>query len=150
MPRFSTGLRNSLAVNYGLGIMMNSGIIRVYGGTIPDSPDNPPGTPELGRITTGGLTFTGGSSPNPGGLLLAFVSPGGLTMSGEWRLKGIATGTATWWRWCWAGIDDLTLNTLLPRVDGIVGTELQLVSTSITPVTDVEIEQFLFTISAGG
>lgn len=150
MPRFSTGLRNSLAVNYGLGIMMNSGIIRVYGGTIPSSPDNPPGTTELGRITTEGLTFVGGSNPNPAGLLLASVSPGGLTMVGEWRLIGVATGTATWWRWCWAGVDDLTLNTALPRVDGIVGTELRLASNSINPSTNVEIEQFLFTISAGG
>lgn len=149
MPRFSTGLRNALAVNYGLGIMMNGGVIRVYGEMIPDSPDDPPGTTELGRITTNGLTFTGGANPNPGGLLLSLVTPGGLTGVGEWRLKGLASGTATWWRWCWAGIDALTTSTVLPRVDGLIGTELILASTTLAPTTNIEIEQFLFVIPAG-
>ena len=149
MPRFSTGLRDALAVNYGLGVMMNGGVIRVYGGTMPSSPDLPPGTPELGRITTEGRTFIPGDDSVGAGLLLAHISPGTLIKNGVWRLKGIATGTATWWRWCWANPDPLTTNTALPRVDGRVGIELVLSTPAITPSTNIEIEQFMFILPMG-
>ncbi len=149
MARFSTGLRNAVAVNYGLGIMMNGGIIRVYGGTLPATPDDPPGTTELATITTDGNAFFAGADVNNAGLLLSFVEPGGLTKVGQWRLKGKATGTATWWRWSWANPDSFAFDTLLPRVDGRVGTELVLGLTAITPSTDFEIEQFLFVLPMG-
>lgn len=149
MARFSTGLRNALAVNYGLGVMMNGGVIRVYGGTMPITPDEPPGTIELGTITTEGRVFIPGDDTAQAGLLLAHVSPGGLIKAGEWRLKGKATGTATWWRWNWADADSFAYDTLLPRVDGEAGTELVLANTSITPITDVEIEQFMFVVAGG-
>lgn len=149
MARFSTGLRNALAVNYGLGIMMNAGIIRVYGGTMPTTPDNPPNATELARITTQGKVFIPGDDTNNAGLLLTHVSPGGLINSGEWRMKGLATGTATWWRWCWSKPDPLTFSEIYPRVDGSVGTELQISNSSITPSTNIEIQQFMFVLPMG-
>lgn len=149
MARFSTGLRNALAVNYGLGIMMNAGVIWVYGGTMPLSPDLPPNTTLLGRITTGGEPFITGSGTPVAGLLLGHVNPGGLTNVGEWRLKGLASGTATWWRWCWSAPDPLAYSETLPRVDGTVGSELVLESPSITTSTNIEIERFLLMIGMG-
>jgi hypothetical protein len=154
MARFSTGLRNALASEYGLGIMMNGGIIRVYGGARPENPDLPPGTAELGRITTEGRVFISGDDPNAAGLLLRLVPPGGLTFdpaAGQWRLLGVDTGSATWWRWNWRWADPNTDSAFYPRIDGTVGAtgELQLTSTSITPSTDRQIEQFLFVLGLG-
>lgn len=149
MAQFSTGLRNALAVNYGLGIMMNAGIIRVYGGEIPNTPDDPPNATELARITTEGKVFIPGDDAVGAGLLLAHVSPGGLINAGEWRMKGLAVGTATWWRWCWSQPDPLTFSVIYPRVDGSVGTELQIGVTDITVVTNVEIQQFMFVLPMG-
>lgn len=149
MARFSTGLRDALAVNYGLGVMMNGGVIRIYGGSLPDSPDNPPNASELGRITTEGLTFIPGDDTVGAGLLLSHLSPGTLIKNGDWRLKGIATGNAIWWRWCWAAPDSLDYSIVYPRVDGRVGVELILETQFITPSTNVAIEQFMFILPMG-
>jgi len=149
MPRFSTGLRDSLTVNYGLGAMMNSGIIRVYAGVRPATPDLAPGSLELGRITTEGKVFIPVTDPNQAGLLLAFVSPGTLVNAGTWRLKGIAAGTAMWWRWNWHNADSNGVSSTLPRVDGLIGTDLILATNDILPTTDVAIEQFMFILGVG-
>lgn len=149
MPRFSTGLRDAMAVNYGLGAMMNSGIIRVYAGARPATPDLAPGSMELGRITTEGKVFIPVTDPNEAGLRLSFVSPGTLINQGSWRLKGVATGTAVWWRWNWHNADSNAFSTTLPRVDGLVGTDLVLTTNAILPSTDVAIEQFMFVLGVG-
>jgi len=149
MARFSTGLRNSLASDYGLGLMMNGGVIRVYGGQRPSSPDEAPGSLLLGEITTEGKLFFPVTDPNNAGLLLALYSPGVLTNDGEWRLKGINDGEAQWWRWFWRLEDENLQSTFYPRVDGLVNTELQLGVTYITSFTNIEIEQFVFSLSIG-
>lgn len=147
--RLSTGLLDILAVNYGLGAMMNGGVIRVYGSAYPASADDPPGAPTLGQITTEGRTFIPGDDQQQAGLLLAHVSPGALVGVGNWRLKGAAEGQAIWWRWYWAGADDQEYSILLPRADGIVGTELVLETTAITPSTNILIEQFRAVLPRG-
>jgi len=143
----------AVAGNYGVGYMMNGGVIRVYGGTRVASPDNAPGTTEIGRITTGGLDWYPDTDPNNAGLILQLVSPGALVNSGEWRLKGSATGTATWFRWCWAATDPQHESTYYPRIDGDIGIEpgegdpipdLVLATTAITTATARDIESFLF------
>jgi hypothetical protein len=149
MARFSTGLRNSVASDYGLGLMMNGGVIRVYGGQRPASPDEAPGALLLGEITTEGKVFFPVNDPNNAGLLLTLMSPGVLTNDGEWRLKGMNDGEAQWWRWCWRLADSNLQSTFYPRVDGLVNTELRLGVTYITAFTNVEIEQFIFSLSIG-
>ena len=149
MARFSTGLRNALISNYGLGLMMNGGIIRLYSGTIPESPDGTPTGTELGRITTDGLEFVFPNDTFSAGLMLQMVSPGVIINAGNWRLKGIATGTAAWWRWCWAGEDLQEYSTYYPRVDGLLGTELVVNTAFISPFTDVLIESFSITLGVG-
>jgi hypothetical protein len=149
MARFSTGLRNSLAAEYGLGLMMNGGIIRVYGGSRPASPDEAPGSLLLGEITTEGKVFFPVDDPNDAGLLLTLLSPGVLMNNGEWRLKGKAEGEAVWWRWFWRLADTNLQSTFYPRVDGLVNTELRLGTTAITPFTNVEIEEFVFSLGLG-
>lgn len=149
MPRLSIGLRDAVAVNYGIGVMMNGGIIRVYSGSRPATPEEPPGSMELGRITTEGKVFFPESDPNQAGLLLSSISPGTLVNQGAWRLRGIAAGTAVWWRWNWHNADTNVYSTTLPRVDGLIGTDLVLATTAILPTTDVAIEQFMFIVGVG-
>ena len=151
MIRLSTGLRNAVATNYGLGIMMNNGVIYVYDGTIPDSPDDAPTSNLLGKITTGGLAFVPGNDTIGAGLNLTFVSVGGLKNTGNWILTGSANGVPTWFRWCWAGADDLTASTYYPRVDGVVGPNgpLTLAISSITPTTSLQVDQFLLILPTG-
>lgn len=152
MIRFSTGLRNAITLDYGLGMMMNGGVIRVYGGTMPSTPDDPPGTTELGRITTEGKVFIPGDDTVGAGLLLAFISPGTLINDGDWRLKGLASGTATWFRWCWNQSDPLLSSDYYPRMDGDVGASgaLRLVSTALTASTDVLIMGFQLVLPMEG
>lgn len=143
----------AIAGNYGVGIMMNGGIIRVYGGTRPSSPDNAPGTTELARITTEGKEWFADTDPNSAGLVVKVVSPGALVNKGIWHLKGSATGTATWFRWCWAASDPQLLSTYYPRIDGDIGVttaaDLVLVSTSITAVVNRVIDSFTFLLPMG-
>lgn len=151
MARFSTGMRNAIASEYGLGVMMNGGIIRLYGQQRPKTPDSAPGTVELGQITTEGRVFIAGDDPNEAGLYLQLVSPGSLIRDadkGDWRLKGSANGTCTWWRWNWRWADPNTESTFYPRIDGTTE-ELQLSNTSITTTMNRPIEQFLFVIGVG-
>ncbi|MCA9497331.1 MAG: hypothetical protein KC589_10400 [Nanoarchaeota archaeon] len=153
MIRFSTGLRNALATQYGLGILMDGGIIRVYNGVIPSSPDKPPLGVELGRITTEAKTFNPGNDIANAGLRLLFMSPGILVQAGDWKLKGLSSGTATWWRWNWSGPDSNHESSLYPRVDGLIGSigqenkELLLVTTAMTSQTLVTIENFVVVLN---
>src|SRR5574343_371877 len=144
MARFSTGLRNALASNYGLGIMMNGGVIRVYGGSRPATPDSPPGTDEIAQITTDGLVFVPGNDLVGAGLIVEIVSPGILIKVGTWRLRATLSRRATWWRWCWSDPDPLTESTYYPRVDGLVGTELVLLEPVLYSGMNKVIEQFMF------
>ncbi len=151
----STGLRNAIAGNYGIGQMMNGGVIRIYGGTRPDSPNSAPSSTEIGRVTTEGRVWYPDTDPNDAGLIVQMVSPGTLVNSGNWRLKGSASGTATWFRWCWANSDAQLQSTYYPRIDGDIGTsagsaDLVVFSTPITTSVDWLIDSFVFAIPAGG
>ena len=149
----------AVAGNYGLGYMMNGGVIRVFGGVRPHSPDNKIGEIELGRVTTEGKAWYPDTDPNDAGLIVHLVSPGGLMNVGEWRLVGLESGTATWFRWCWAASDPQHDSTYYPRVDGDIGIapeegedapDLVLISTSITKNTNWEIDSFFFVLPMGG
>ena len=149
MARMSTGLRNALAVSYGVGSMMNAGIIRVYSGTMPATPDDPPNSTELARITTEGKVWLPGDLSTGAGLMLGFAPPGRLVNVGEWRLKGLSAGTAAWYRWHWMDPDPNTYSETLPRIDGRVGQELVLFDPEINGATDKEIESFSFLLGLG-
>lgn len=149
MARFSTGLRNAIVTNSGLGVLMNGGMIKVYGGSRPESPDNAPGSSVLGEITNEGLTFVPNDPTGTTGLALQFASPGMLINDGVWRLVGKSAGFATWWRWCWAFTDPLTYSTYYPRIDGNIGTELILRNKTISLTTNTRIESFLLLLDLG-
>lgn len=142
--RISTGLRVSVLSDFGLALMMNYGVIEVYSGTQPDAADEAPTGTLLGTITNNGDPFTAGTQI--GALEIEVTAAGQLQKVGTWRLNGVATGTAGWWRWKWNATDSDAQSQYYPRMDGLVGETLILASTSITPSTDVEIESFIVSI----
>jgi hypothetical protein len=138
--RVSNGLRASILGPYGLSAMMDYGVIEIYSGTQPVSASNQPTGTLLAKVTNNGDTFT----PNTitGALHIVQADGGGLTKSGVWRMIGITTGVAGWWRWKWNQPDDDSNSLYYPRMDGAVGESLTLENVNITAVTDVEIVGF--------
>jgi hypothetical protein len=146
MLTMSTGLANALATDYGLASMMGKGVIFVYDGTRPPTPDQAPGVSNnlLGKITTDGKVFYPDTDPNDAGLVFSWISPGGLLNSGTWVLKGEASGTATWFRWFWYYTDPNADSTFYPRIDGDVGVtsgdlilETAVINSSTTRALDI-------------
>lgn len=140
----SPGLASAVLGNYGLSLMMGSGIIDVYSGDPPEFAHLAPTGQWLARITTNGGTFVPGSPEN--GLQLDRQTQGVLKDTGDWVLRGVASGTAGWWRWKWMLNDPNTLDPYYPRIDGDVGTTLVLASNTITPATLVAIDRFYLTL----
>lgn len=143
MIRLSTALRNAVASNYGLGMAMNKGVIRLYSGTAPDTPDDAPTGTLLGAITTNGSAYIPGVTKDTAGLVVHLLSPGILAKTGIWRLIGSQSGTATWFRWYSSQIDDFGSNTNFLRIDGDIGTDLFLSDPALTAATDVQISEFI-------
>lgn len=148
MIRFSTALRDAVVSNYGLGMVMNKGVIRVYSSPIPTTPDHAPTGSLLGTISTDGIAYIPGVNKDTAGLVVKKVSPGILEKVGDWRLKGSASGTATWFRWYSSQIDDFGTNTNFIRIDGEIGVDLIISNPAITTATDVAISSFIFQLNA--
>lgn len=139
--RISPGLRAALLSEYGLKAMMDLGTINVYTGPQPATAALAPTGVLVARVTTEGLTFTPGAAA--GGLALALSPAGGLTGAGEWRLRGVTTGSAGWWRWVWNAVDPGSPSLYYPRVDGAVGESLLLPQAAITADTNIVVDSFL-------
>ena len=144
--QLSTGLRNALATSYGLGLMMDGGVLYLYEDPKAPTPDDPPGQSPLGVVTTEGRVFVHNDDAQRAGLRVRFVAPGGLTHAGDWRLKGLRRGWATWFRWCWAGPEDFGRSAYFPRVDGPLGDVLALPNPLITEATDQLLDSFLIVV----
>jgi len=142
--RISTGLRNAVLGEYGVSAMMNLGVIEVYSGTQPFTPDEPPSGTLLAVVTDNGDFFIPGG--DDGALRLKEVTTGSLEKSGTWRLKGVNVGVAGWWRWMWNAEDSRASSQYFPRMDGAVGESLVLQFPEITETTDIEVESFTLNI----
>lgn len=138
--RVSTGLRAAWMCFAGLQSLMQYGVIDVYTGEQPASADDAPTGTRIARITQDGLTFY--PKVAQGGLFLTTTTPGELVKGGSWVLKGIATGTAGWFRWKWNGIDPDTYSQAIPRIDGAIPADLLLQTVSITPSTEFSLQSF--------
>lgn len=138
--RLSAGLKSAVLTDYGLGAMMNYGVIEVYTGTQPVSASLAPTGTLLARITLNGDTFVPGTTA--GALTLALSPDGTLVSDGVWRMKGVDSGPAGWWRWKGNAADNDQDSFYYPRVDGAEGESLQLVTKTITPATNEVITNF--------
>lgn len=142
--RVSSGLRAALLGDYGLTAMMDYGVIEIYTGPQPASASLAPTGTLIGRITNNGDGFVTGTTT--GALRVALGVSGSLTKTGVWRLKGVATGDAGWWRWKWNSPDDGSNSQYYPRMDGAVGESLTLANNTITAATNVVIDDFTVNI----
>ena len=142
MIRFSTALRDAIASNYGLGMVMNKGVIRIYGDPMPASPDDAPTGLLLAEITNEGRTYFPGINKDSAGLVVRLELAGQLRNYGNWRMIGKNTGVAKWFRWYSSQVDNYGTNTDFLRIDGSTDSELFLSNENITPLTNVGISTF--------
>lgn len=103
------------------GIFANC-VVDLYSGTRPLSADDSIGASTLlGRVTLDAGAFVEGVSTNG----LNFASPASGVLSKEaaenWKYEGLTTGTIRWFRLRGNAVDDGLSSTVLPRIDGTVG-----------------------------
>ncbi len=150
MIRLSSGFRNALCESAPIVPLMTGGTIYLYDGTIPDTPDNPPGATLLAQITTDGIAFAPSPDLTAAGLLVQWAHPGAVVKNGNWVMTGVANGTVTWFRWCWRDYDDHLESTYYPRVDGTVGDVLRMSNVVMTTTRVAQIESFILVLPLGG
>lgn len=142
--QISTGLKAALVTLSGVQGLMDGGVIEVFGGTRPATPDAPAGETVLGRITQDGVTWYPFDSA--GGLRTISTLPGVLQKEGVWMFNGLTSGTATWFRWYWGGYDSKLETEYYPRLDGDVGEDMILANAAISLGLQFYINQFTLTM----
>jgi hypothetical protein len=144
--RLSTATRNALITSAGLQSLFHLGVIKVYTGTQPPSADSAPTGTLIATITKNGTTFVHGEPY--GGLEFTLTGPGRLDIkTGDvWRLRGITSGTAGWFRLCRNNYDPGTTSTSYPRIDGSIPSNLTLTDLSINAATDRVVDLFYITL----
>lgn len=155
--RYSTGCLNKLLGENGVDTGANGlrgifkdGVINIYTGTQPSLADNAATGTLLATVTVDAGAFTDGVATNG----LEFDAPVGAVLSKaaaeNWQYKGIAAGTAGWFRFRGNATDDGSLSTTLPRIDGSIGTvsgDLLLSNTAIAVNSPGTIDIFSITLS---
>lgn len=139
----STGLKSALLTLSGFQSIMDGGVIEVYQGARPASPDDAHSAILLGRVTQDGNAWA--PLVSNGGLKLVMEMQGVLSKSGNWMFTGSAAGTAEWFRFYWPANDDRTTSTFYPRLDGDVGPDLILANTAITNGLQFYVDEFTLT-----
>lgn len=146
----STGFRSRILGPVSFESIFNGGCIEVRSGAQPASADEAATGDLLARVTNNGGAWTPGSLTNG----LRFVRNGiyaGNDLAQDWRLVGLAAGTAGWFRLVANAPDDGSLSVNAPRIDGAVGPldlpgdyQMRLPSTTITPSAMTTIPSWWF------
>ena len=129
--RLSLGVQWRWLDTWGLRYILDYGVIEIYDGALPASPDLAPPGNTLARVTTGGLNFTPGLRAE-GALRLHQPEIGRLTIfpGDQWIVKVTHSGRALSWRWL-SNLADPNGDDPVgdyPRLDGAVGGALLLAS----------------------
>lgn len=149
--KLSTALRTALAGSTGFGATFEKGVIHIYSGPQPVTADAPVAGTLLGVVTKDAAPFAFGTPAN--GLEFGDADAGSVAKSDtqEWKFKGLASGTAGWFRLMGNTPDALGQSTTSPRLDGSVGTsggDLNLSNIAVTVGTPATIDVFTFSIPA--
>lgn len=146
--KLSTGARDLLAGSNGLTGMFAAGVIHIYSGPQPASPDAAVTGTLLGIVTKDGAPFVFGSPTN--GLTWAAVVAGVAAKSTDnWQFDGLDTATAGWFRLMGNPVDSLGASTTLPRVDGaigVTGADLNMTNIAITTGAPNTVDAFALTV----
>lgn len=144
--RLSTALRNNLAGTTGFAATFANGIIEIRTGSQPASADAAATGTLLGTVTLNSGAFTPGTATN--GLTFAAAANGAVSKSGVWSFDGVAAGTAGWFRLKANALDNDTLSTTLPRLDGSIatsGADMNLSNITIAVAAPNTIDSFTYT-----
>ena len=155
--RYSTGLLNKLlgdsavtAGSNGLAGILKDGIIEIYSGSQPATADSAVTGTLLATVTQNAGAFSAGSPTNG----LEFAAPVGNVLSKSssetWQYTGVAAGTAGYFRFKGNAVDAGGSSTLLPRIDGSIGTvsgDMILSTTSIVIGTPGTVDVFSITMT---
>lgn len=149
--KLSTGLRTALAGATGFGVTFNQGVIHIYSGPQPVTADAPVSGTLLGIVTQAAGPFAFGSPTN--GLEFDAAVDGTVSKNPaqEWKFKGIADGTAGWFRLMGNAADALGNSTTSPRLDGSIGTsgaDLNLSNIAVRVNVPATVDVFTFGIPA--
>ena len=118
--RLSSGLRDAVITNYGLGRSLQLGHIRFYTGNQPASADAAATGALVGVVTASGLPVPTGQDSNAGLRFALGRGAGTLTSLGDWVVRVMAPTPPGWWRFVGRDPDDGMASTQLPRLDGLV------------------------------
>lgn len=146
--RFSTQLKNDLLDSTGISASLDQGVIEIYSGVQPASADDPVTGVLLGRVQTDpNATFTEGVKDGVG-ISFDAASNGVLSKNGAetWQFKGIAAGTAGWFRFRGNAADAGGSSTVLPRVDGTIARtggdlNLNVLSIAVDSINTIDVFQ---------
>ena len=137
--RLSSGLRDAVITNYGLGRSLQLGHIRFYTGNQPASADAAATGALVGVVTASGLPVPTGQDSNAGLRFALGRGAGTLTSLGDWVVRVMAPTPPGWWRFVGAHPDDGAQSTYFARLDGAAGDSVQdmpalIASTTVLPV----------------
>jgi hypothetical protein len=129
--------------------ILRDGVLRIYSGSQPSSPDAAVSGTLLLEVSVDAGAFVHGAFDN--GLEFGDAADGAISKaSGEtWQDTGIASGTAGWFRFVGNPTDDGSASTSLPRLDGNVGTsgaDLNMSSTAVVAGSTYTIDSFTLTL----
>lgn len=131
-----------------LADIFQNGYIMIYSGSQPANADTAYAGTELVKITVGSGAFVAGTETN--GLEFTTSADGEIEKSSEvWSGVGLTAGTAGWFRLYANATDAGGASTVLPRIDGSVGTsgaDLNMSSTTIALSATYTIDSFKFTM----
>jgi hypothetical protein len=129
--------------------VLMDGVIRIYSGSQPSSPDAAVTGTLLLEISESAGTFAAGAFDN--GLEFGAAASGVIAKAAAetWQDVGLASGTAGYFRFVANATDAGGASTTLPRIDGSVGTsgaDLNMSSTSIASGSTYTIDSFQLTL----
>jgi hypothetical protein len=129
--------------------VFQDGVLKIYSGSQPASPDNAPSGTLLLQITVASGVFVAGAFDN--GLEFGAAAAGAIAKAAGETWSGVATvsGTAGWFRFCGNATDAGAVSTALPRIDGSVGVsgaDLNMASTAIVSGSTYSIDTFRLTL----
>lgn len=129
--------------------VFHDGVLRIYSGSQPSSPDAAASGTLLLEISESAGTFVAGAFDN--GLEFGTAASGAISKASSetWQDTGIAAGTAGYFRFVGNPTDAGAASTTLPRIDGSVGTsgaDLNMSSTTITVGATYTIDTFTLTL----
>ena len=129
--------------------IFRNGCLWIYSGSQPATADAAATGTQLVKITVGSGAFAHGAEAN--GLEFDDYSSGTLVKCADevWSGVGLAAGTAGWFRFVANPTDALGVSTVLPRIDGSIGTSganLNMSSTTIAIAATYTIDTFTFTL----